>query len=185
MNFSETALPGVRLIRLEPHHDERGLFQRLWCRREFEAEGLPGELVQISLSVTNRKGTLRGMHYQGPPFREDKVVFCLAGRIHDVAVDLRPQSPTFLRHDGVELSPGGPQALFIPAGCAHGFLTLEDNCTVGYMMTDFYDPDASNGLRWNDPRIGIRWPAEPLDMLPRDAGYPDLDVDRLGFADAN
>jgi dTDP-4-dehydrorhamnose 3,5-epimerase len=116
------------------------------------------------------------MHFQLPPSREDKLVQCVAGHIYDVALDLRPNSTTFLRHFGTDLTANEPRALFIPAGCAHGFLTRTENCIVIYTMTDYYDADLSRGVRWNDPAFSISWPEEPIEILPRDAYYPDFDV---------
>jgi dTDP-4-dehydrorhamnose 3,5-epimerase len=160
-----------------PHRDVRGSFRRLWCHEEFAEHGLLTQIVQVSLSDTKRCGTLRGMHFQLPPSREGKLVQCVAGRIYDVALDLRRRSPSFLAHFGLELSPETNRALFIPAGCAHGFLTLADDCTVLYMTTDFYHPALSAGVRWNDPRFKITWPAQPTEILPRDAHYADFDDD--------
>ncbi len=124
------------------------------------------------------------MHFQLAPSREDKVVHCVRGRIYDVALDLRSHSASYLSHFGIELSASGSQALFIPAGCAHGFLTLTDDCAVLYMMTDFYDPALSTGVRWDDPVFAIAWPEKPLEILERDAQYPDFDPRSVdGFAD--
>ena len=184
MNFTPTSVSGVTLVKADAHCDARGSFRRLWCAREFDGAHLPGPIVQVSLSETKRRGTLRGMHFQLPPSREGKLVQCVAGRIYDVAADLRPTSETFLAHFGTELSATSASAVFIPAGCAHGFLTLTDDCAVLYMMTDFYDQALSAGVRWNDPRLKIAWPREPDEILPRDAQYPDLDSTiTAGFAD--
>ena len=175
MRFQGTPLAGVKVIDTAPHTDTRGSFRRLWCSREFSAENVPRPIVQASLSETARRGTLRGLHFQLPPSREDKLVQCVSGCIFDVALDLRPDSASYLAHVGVELSGTNGRALFIPAGCAHGFLTLTDNCAVLYMMTDYYDPALSTGVRWNDPRFAIQWPEQPKEILPRDAEYPDFD----------
>ena len=184
MHFSETSIAGLAVVKHNRLNDSRGSFRRLWCEREFADGRLPGPVVQISLSETQHQGTLRGMHFQLPPSREGKLVQCIRGRIHDVAVDLRPKSASFLSHFGLELAATEDLALFIPAGCAHGFLTLTDDCAVLYMMTDFYDPALAAGVRWDDPRLGIRWPRLPQEILPRDADYPDLDPATLeGFAD--
>jgi dTDP-4-dehydrorhamnose 3,5-epimerase len=136
---------------------------------------MPIDFVQTSLSQTARRLTLRGMHFQLPPSREGKLVQCVGGRIYDVAVDLRPQSASYLQYFGVELAADRPVGLFIPPGCAHGFLTLTDHCSIVYMMTDFYDPALYGGVRWNDPRLGIEWPHKPVEILERDAEFPDLD----------
>lgn len=176
MNFVATGIEGVVLIESERHVDERGSFRRAWCKRAFEEANLPSPMVQISLSETERRGTLRGLHFQGPPSHEAKLVQCVTGRIFDVALDLRPDSPTFLQHFGTELSREAGSALLIPAGCAHGFLTLSDDCTALYMMTDYYAPELARGVRWNDPAFSIQWPAEPSEILERDANYPDFDM---------
>lgn len=184
MHFDRTAVEGVFVVETLAHSDPRGSFRRLWCRQEAEAAHVRGDIVQTSLSVTTRRGTLRGMHFQLPPSREDKVVTCVRGRIFDVALDLRPKSPTYLRHVGVELAEDQPRALYIPAGCAHGFLTLTDDCAVLYMMTDFYDPSLARGVRWDDPAFGIAWPEKPTEILERDAHYPDFDPRTVdGFAE--
>lgn len=174
MIFESTAVRGVREITLEPHVDERGSFARIFCRLEFEAAGLNPELVQCSLSSNPRQGTLRGLHYQAPPSQEAKVVRCVQGAIYDVALDLRPGSPTYLEHHAAELSAANGRALYIPPGCAHGFQTLERDAVVLYFMSDVHRPELSRGVRWNDPAFGIRWPiADPV-MLDRDRDYPDF-----------
>ncbi|HXH61549.1 MAG TPA: dTDP-4-dehydrorhamnose 3,5-epimerase [Fimbriimonadaceae bacterium] len=175
MKFTATNIEGVTVVETQPQGDARGSFRRVWCQRTFQKEGLPAQIVQSSLSVNTRRGTLRGMHFQLPPSREDKLVQCVTGAIYDVALDLRPKSRTFLGHCGIELSQSNNRALFIPSGCAHGFITLDDSCTVLYMMTDFYAPELSSGVRWNDPAFEIEWPVAPTEILPRDASYPDFD----------
>lgn len=174
MIFTDTELPGTYLVDLEVREDERGHFARTWCRREFEAHGLPGGLVQCSLSFNRQRGTLRGLHYQAAPHAEDKLVRCTHGAIWDVVVDLRPDSPTYLRHLGIELRAETGRALFVPQGFAHGFQTLEDATQVFYQMTEFYIPEAGRGVRWNDPAFGIRWPIAAPILHPRDAAYPDF-----------
>ncbi|HVZ16545.1 MAG TPA: dTDP-4-dehydrorhamnose 3,5-epimerase family protein [Terriglobales bacterium] len=184
MLFTQTSLHGVVLVDTEPKEDIRGSFRRLWCQREVAAAALPTRIVQTSLSVTNRRGTLRGMHFQLPPSREDKLIHCVRGRIFDVALDLRRGSPSYLRHFSVELAASDSKALFIPSGCAHGFLTLSDDCSVLYMMTDFYDPALQSGVRWDDPAFAIDWPERPKEILPRDASYVDFDPGSVdGFSD--
>jgi dTDP-4-dehydrorhamnose 3,5-epimerase len=175
MKYRETPLAGALLVDIEPAVDLRGFFARTWCAREFEAHGLSGALVQTSISRNERKGTVRGMHLQLPPSREAKLVRCSRGAIHDVIVDLRPESASYLRHFGVELSAQTYQALYIPPQMAHGFQTLEDESEVLYQMSDFHDPELGCGWRWNDPSFGIRWPiAESITILPRDAEYADF-----------
>jgi len=174
MEFHKTELPGVVIVTVEPHPDERGLFARTFDAAEFAAAGLPSHWPQCNTSWNARKGTLRGMHFQAAPRPEPKLVRCTRGRIFDVAVDLRPDSPTFRRWTGTELSHELRNALFIPAGCAHGFLTLEDDCEVLYFMGESYVPDLARGVRWNDPAFGIAWPFEPVAMSERDASYADF-----------
>lgn len=175
MRFVETPLPGAWRVEPERHADERGWFTRTWCRREFEAHGLPGDFPQGNLSYNRLRGTLRGMHFQLPPSREGKLVRCGAGEIFDVIVDLRCDSPAYLRHYGVVLSAANGASLYVPAGFAHGFVTLADHSEVVYAMTDYYDAGASSGARWNDPAFGIEWPvASPAVISARDGAYPDF-----------
>jgi dTDP-4-dehydrorhamnose 3,5-epimerase len=177
VKFTPATLAGAYLVDVEPFEDERGLFARTWCRHEFAARGLSDELAQCNISLTRRRGTLRGMHYQAAPHTEDKLVRCTHGAIHDVIVDLRRDSPTFCRHFAADLSADSHRALYVPKGCAHGFQTLTDDTQVFYQMSAFYVPDAGRGVRWNDPRFGIAWPiADPI-LNARDAAYPDFDPD--------
>lgn len=175
MRFTATAVDGVWIVELERHEDERGWFARTWCRREFERHGLPGELAQASLSHTRAAGTIRGLHWQAAPHREDKLVRCVRGAVWDVAVDVRRDSPTYRRHVGVRLDPADGRALFVPKGCAHGFQTLEPDSEVFYQMTEPWAPDAARGARWNDPAFGIDWPLPDPFVHPRDASWPDFD----------
>lgn len=179
MKFVALELPDAFVIELEPHLDDRGFFARTWCSREFAEAGLPAVIVQTNLSQTQARGAIRGLHYQRPPSREGKVVRCLEGGIFDVIVDVRPDSPAFLRHAGVELTPSNRRALYIPPGFAHGFQTLAPDTEVWYQMTDYYQPGLGGGLRWDDPALGIEWPLEPTTMNERDATYPDLNRDDL------
>jgi len=174
MKIEPTALPGVMLVSIEPHADARGLFARTYDAATFAAAGLPVNWPQCNVSWNRSRGTLRGMHYQRAPFEEPKLVRCTAGRIFDVAIDLRPGSPTYCRWVGVELSRERRNALLIPAGCAHGFLTLEDEAEVFYMMGEVFHPEAAAGVRWNDPAFGIEWPLAPTTMADRDASWPDF-----------
>ena len=176
MIFYETKLPGVFEISLAPHSDERGLFARSWCQKEFESRNLNPKVVQCNVSFNLRKGTLRGVHYQAAPFPEAKLVRCTMGAIYDVVVDLRPQSPTFRDWIGVMLTAGNRHMVYVPEGCGHGLLTLEDNTEVFYQMSEFYHPDLARGVRWNDPAIGIVWPAAVQVISERDRTYPDLGV---------
>lgn len=166
------ALHGLHIVEPEPHTDARGFFARSFCHDEFTAHGLAGGFVQCNISWNERRGTLRGLHYQRAPSQEGKLVRCTAGAIWDVALDLRPDSPTYRHWHGVELSAENRRALYIPPGFAHGFQTLTDAAEVFYQMTDRYAPDLAAGVRWNDPAFGIAWPlADPI-LSDRDAGYP-------------
>jgi dTDP-4-dehydrorhamnose 3,5-epimerase len=174
MLFKPTAIPGAFEIEIEPHHDERGFFARTWCQTEFERHGLNPRLSQCSVSFNKEKGTLRGLHYQDVPFPEAKLVRCTKGAIYDVIVDLRPDSATFKHHHGATLSAENHSMLYVPEGCAHGFLTLSGNTEVFYQISEFYVPELSRGVRWNDAAFGIAWPAEVLVISGRDNTYPDF-----------
>jgi dTDP-4-dehydrorhamnose 3,5-epimerase len=172
--FHKTRLQGAFLIDINKLEDERGFFARTWCQREFEEHGLNPRLVQCNLSYNKLKGTLRGMHYQAAPDQEAKLVSCIQGAIYDVIIDLRPESPTYRDHIGVVLSAEAHNLLYVPEGFAHGFLTLADEATVFYQMSEFYAPDSARGVRWNDPAFGIQWP-EPVQVISeRDANYQDF-----------
>jgi len=176
MRFTDTPLQGAVVVEIEPHRDSRGYFTRLWCAREFEAQGLPGRIVQASLSRNLKRGTVRGMHMQLPPSREGKIVQCVRGRIYDVIVDLRLGSPTFLHHFGIELTAEAHNALYIPPWMLHGFQTLEDDTEVLYQMTDFHASELAWGARWNDPAFRIEWPiVSDVTLLARDRTYADFD----------
>jgi dTDP-4-dehydrorhamnose 3,5-epimerase len=174
MRIERTALPGVMVVEVEPHSDLRGLFTRTFDAETFAAAGLTTDWPQCNTSWNQQRGTLRGMHLQRPPFEEPKLVRCTHGRVFDVAIDLRRDSPSFCRWIGVELSQEHRNALFIPAGCAHGFLTLEDDCEVFYMMGQVFVQNAATGVRWNDPGFGIAWPFAPINISGRDASWPDF-----------
>jgi len=174
MKFTAAPVAGAFLIDLEPRRDDRGSFARLWCRDELAAHGLDASFVQCNYSESARKGTLRGLHYQAAPFGESKLIRCLRGAIFDVIVDVRAGSATFGRWFGSELTAENRRSLYVPEGCAHGYLTLEDATEVEYPVTALYRPDAERGIRWNDPRFGIEWPAVgQLTMSPKDAAWPD------------
>jgi dTDP-4-dehydrorhamnose 3,5-epimerase len=174
MNIHPTALAGVLVVSPTVNADERGLFARTYDAASFAAAGLPTTWPQCNTSWNARKGTLRGLHYQAEPRLDPKLVRCTRGRIFDVAVDLRKNSTSFGRWIGVELSAHNRDAVAIPAGCAHGFLTLEDDCEVFYMMGEAYVAELARGVRWNDPVFAIEWPAEPTTMSERDANWPDF-----------
>jgi len=172
--FEALALPGAFAIDLEPRGDERGFFARAFCQKEFAAHGLATEMVQANVSQNVSKGTLRGMHYQRAPFAEVKLVRCIHGTIHDVIIDLRPDSPTYLNWLGVELSRRNRRALYVPEGFAHGYQALEDDTEVLYLVSQFYTPSHESAIRWNDPRFGIRWPLPDPILSPKDAAHPDF-----------
>lgn len=174
MQFRPLSIAGAMVVDVERREDPRGFFARSFCCDEFAAHGLPPVFVQCNISWNARRGTLRGMHFQRAPSREGKLVRCTAGAILDVVVDLRPDSPTYRRWEGVELTAANRRALYIPPGLAHGFQTLADDTEVFYQMTDMFAPDLADGVRWNDPAFGIEWPiADPI-MSERDAAYPLL-----------
>jgi dTDP-4-dehydrorhamnose 3,5-epimerase len=179
MIFNMTKLSGACVIEIEPRADERGHFARTFCEQEFAAHGLPVRFPQCNLSFNRRAGTLRGMHFQAAPQREAKLVRCTRGAIYDVIVDLRVGSPTRFDWIGVELTSENASGLYIPEGFAHGFITLVDATEVFYHMSDFHRPEGARGVRWNDPRFGIRWPREPDVISERDATYPDFDPTRF------
>lgn len=172
MIFIETPLKGAFLIELEPHVDSRGFFARTFCRREFEANGLNPAVAQSNVSFNQRAGTLRGMHFQKAPAGESKLVRCLRGRIHDVIVDLRPQSPTYREKFAVELSAEGYRALFVPELFAHGFQTLLDETLVEYQMGEYYAPEHSAGFRYDDPAFALIWPLAVTAISEQDLAWP-------------
>jgi dTDP-4-dehydrorhamnose 3,5-epimerase len=173
MRFTETKVAGAFLIEPEPIADERGFFARTWCREEFVDHGLNPELVQANISFNHRQGTLRGLHYQAAPHEEAKLVRCTRGAIWDLALDLRPGSPTYRAWSGAELSDANRAMLYVPEGCAHGFLTLTDDVEVAYQMSAPYTPEAARGVRFDDPAFGIEWPGEVVVINERDRTYPD------------
>jgi dTDP-4-dehydrorhamnose 3,5-epimerase len=173
MRFDETDLAGVFLIGLDRMADERGFFARTYCEREFTAHGLDGRFVQCNLSHNTARGTLRGLHFQREPRPETKLVRCIRGAIYDVVLDLRKDSATYLRWVAVELNARNSLGLYIPAGLAHGFQTLEDDTDVWYQMGEFYAPELAAGVRWNDPAFGIRWPIGNPILSDKDRSYPD------------
>jgi len=176
--FTETPLKGAYLVAPEGITDERGFFARSWCEKEFRALGLAPRIVQCSISYNRMQGTLRGMHYQVPPFEEEKLVRCTRGSIHDVIIDLRHDSKSFGKHFGVTLTAENRTMVYIPKGFAHGFLTLEDDTEIFYQMSEFYAPECGRGVRWNDPAFGIEWPGEVRVLSEKDRSYPDFDLKR-------
>ena len=168
MRFTGTAIRDAFIVEPELIEDERGFFSRLWSEEEFAKQGLTARVVQCNTSFNKRRGTLRGMHYQASPHEEAKLVRCVQGAIYDVIVDLRTDSESFHKWIAVELTAQNRRMLFIPAGCAHGFQTLEDDTEVTYQMSEYYHPESACGLRWNDPALGIDWPLEVTVISQRD-----------------
>jgi dTDP-4-dehydrorhamnose 3,5-epimerase len=173
MIFRETRLSGAYLIDLELHQDDRGFFARTWCRREFEDHGLNSPVVQTNVSLTRRKGSLRGMHYQAEPYGEAKLLRCTRGAIHDVIIDLRRDSPTRGEWIAEELTENNHRMLYVPEGFAHGFQTLTDDAEVTYHMMEFHTPSAARGVRYDDPAFGIEWPLPVTEITARDRVWPD------------
>ena len=177
MIFSHTPIEGLVVIEPEPLTDHRGSFARTWCSQEFARHGLSPLLLQCSVSFNSRRGTLRGMHYQAPPFAEAKLVSCPRGAIYDVALDLREGSPTFRQWWAVELTESNRTMLYVPEGCAHGFQTLTDGAEVFYQISQHYDAASARGVRWNDPAFGITWPITTgITISARDQNYALVDV---------
>jgi dTDP-4-dehydrorhamnose 3,5-epimerase len=172
--FVETTLRDAYVIEIERIEDERGFFARSWCVDDFEARGGNSRLVQCNISYNKEKGTLRGMHYQVAPHEEAKLVRCTRGSLYDVAIDLRPDSPTFKRWFGVELSAENRRAFFIPEGFAHGFQTLEDGTEVFYQMSEYYHPECGRGVRFDDPAFGVEWPLEAKIVADKDRAFEDF-----------
>ena len=175
MIFTETELPGAYFIDLEPIEDPRGFFARAWSDHDLAERGLETKVAQCNVSLTRRKGTVRGMHFQRSPHAEVKFVRCTRGKMHDVIVDLRPDSATFRRWIGVELSENNRRALYVPRGFAHGFQTLADDTEVFYMISEPYAPEAADGVRWDDPAFGIVWPlGDPTEISDKDRSWPNF-----------
>jgi dTDP-4-dehydrorhamnose 3,5-epimerase len=175
MIFDQTKLARVFEITLELNGDDRGFFARSWCQKEFEQQGLSPKVVQCNISFNARKGTLRGIHYQDAPYQEAKLVRCTRGSIYDVVVDLRPQSPTFKDWIAVVLTAENRNMLYVPEGCGHGFLTLQNDTEVFYQMSEFYHPELSRGVRWDDPAFQIVWPDKVEVISERDRTYPNFE----------
>jgi dTDP-4-dehydrorhamnose 3,5-epimerase len=173
MKFTETPLKGAYVIDLEKRGDERGFFARFFCEREFQQHGLNARIVQINTSLSRIQGTLRGMHYQLAPNAEDKIFRCLHGSIFDAIIDLRPDSPTFLKQFTIELTDANRTMLYVPKGFAHGFITLEPDTEILYPVTEFYAPDRERIIRYNDPKFGIPWPLEPVVISDKDKTQAD------------
>lgn len=175
MKFHPTPLLGAYTIELEKRGDDRGFFARFFCQREFEATGIPMSIVQINNSLSANAGTMRGLHYQLPPAAEIKVVRCIRGALYDVIVDLRPDSPTYCKWFGAELTAENRLMMFVPQGFAHGLLTLTDDTEAFYLVNAFYGPEQERGLRFDDPRFGVQWPAPVTEVSPKDRSWPHFD----------
>ena len=171
MIFAETRLKEAYLLDLERREDHRGFFARAFCQREFEQHGLKPPVAQVNVAFSKRKGTLRGMHFQFPPWSDSKLVRCTRGAVLDIIVDLRPESPTYLGHVAVELSAENHRALYVPERFAHGYQTLEEGTEVTYQAGEFYTPGQEGGVRWSDPLLGLAWPLPVTDMSPKDDGW--------------
>jgi dTDP-4-dehydrorhamnose 3,5-epimerase len=176
MIFTQTPLRGAFIIDLEKRSDSRGFFARTFCAREFADHGLKTDVVQCNVSFNHKAGVLRGMHYQTAPSTEAKLVRCTRGAIHDVIVDMRPDSTTYLQHFGIELTDENRTALYVPEMFAHGYQTLCPNTEVVYQVSEFYTPGAEQGVRFDDPAIGIRWPMEISEVSPKDAAWPAIEA---------
>jgi dTDP-4-dehydrorhamnose 3,5-epimerase len=181
MIFHATKLLGAYVLELEKLADERGYFARSWCVRDFATHGLDTNLVQCNVSFNQKRGTLRGLHFQLPPFAETKLVRCTRGAIWDVMVDLRPTSPSFLQWVGEELTPSNGKMMYIPKGFAHGFISLVDESEVFYQMSEFFAPDQARGVRWNDPLFQITWPIAAQVISAKDRLYGDAQVENFAL----
>ncbi len=181
MIFTPTPLQGSFIIEPTGVTDDRGWFGRIYCKNEFKEIGHDREWVQMNHSSTNKKGTMRGMHYQVQPFREIKMVKCVSGSVFDVIIDLRKNSPTYLKWFGQELSAQNRKMLYIPEGFAHGFQTLTEDCDLIYLHSEFYVPNAEGGIRYNDPKLNIEWPLIPTVISERDSSHPYLDENFKGI----
>ena len=183
MRFTETSLPGAVLVDIDKLEDTRGFFARTWCGREFAEHGLESELAQASIAFNQRKGTLRGIHFQAPPRREARLIRCTAGTAFVVVLDLRPDRESFKKSIDVVLSASNHRAFYVPPGFGLGYQTLENNTEILYQMSSYYDPSGSAGVRWDDPAFGIRWPEDDRTILARDNAYPDFDESQVsGFS---
>lgn len=175
MIFTETGIDGLLLVDMEPVRDDRGFFARAWSAREFAERGLPTAFPEVNFSLSRRKGTIRGLHYQKSPHGEAKFVRCVRGSFFDVVVDLRPESPTLHEWRGFEIRAEDRRAVLVPEGCAHGIMTLEDDTEMLYMVSACYHPGSEGGIRWNDPFFGIAWPdTGGVTVSQKDNSWPDF-----------
>jgi dTDP-4-dehydrorhamnose 3,5-epimerase len=176
MIIHPTPLVGAYTIEPEKRGDDRGFFARVYCRRDFEAAGTAMPIAQVNNSLSAKAGTLRGMHYQLPPAAEIKVVRCIRGALYDAIIDLRPDSPTFGRWFGAELTAENRLMMYVPRGFAHGLLTLADDTEAFYLVSAFYEPATERGVRFDDPRFDVKWPRTPAEISPKDRAWPDFDA---------
>jgi dTDP-4-dehydrorhamnose 3,5-epimerase len=176
MIFKETKVRGAFVLEVEKAEDERGFFARSWCQKEFQMHSLVSHLVQANISFNKKKGTLRGLHYQAPPYGEAKVVRCTRGAIFDVLIDLRPESATFKQWVGVELTADNYRMLYAPENSAHGYITLEDNTEVTYLVSQIYRRDFEQGVRYDDPAFRVRWPIEVQVISQKDRSWPYVSI---------
>jgi dTDP-4-dehydrorhamnose 3,5-epimerase len=174
MKFIPTELEGAFILEPQRREDARGFFARSFCVKEFRAHGLSLSVLQCNIAFTHQRGTLRGLHYQVPPAAETKLMRCSRGAVYDVIVDLRPESPTYLKHIGVDLTAENRRALFVPAFFAHGYQTLTDNSEMTYLVDEFYDPSCERGVRYDDPALAIRWPSPAAVISDKDTSWPLL-----------
>lgn len=180
MKFHATPLTGACLVELEKRGDERGFFARMFCEREFGEAGWPFSVVQLNNSVTSKAGTLRGFHYQLAPAAEIKLIRCVRGALYDVILDLRPDSPSYGKWFGAELSAENRSMMYVPRGCAHAFLTLADETEVVYLVSEPYSPENERGVRFDDQRFGVDWPLQPTEISAKDRSWPDFAPDFHG-----
>jgi len=176
MIFCKLSLKDAHIVEIEKLSDNRGFFARSWCQKEFDRHGLISTVVQANISWNKKRGTLRGMHYQIPPYEEVKLVRCSRGSIYDVIIDLRKDSPSYMQWLGVELTADDYKLLYVPGGFAHGFQTLKDDTEVVYQVSQFYTPGAEAGLRWDDPAFNIKWPLEVQVISDKDRDWPDYQL---------
>ena len=174
MEFTSTKIDGLHIVDLNKIEDERGFFARAFCSEEFSAMGLESSVLQANMSFNKSAGTLRGMHYQKSPYQESKFIRCLKGSIYDVVIDLRKNSATYLQSFGIELNDKNRTALFVPKDFAHGFITIEANTEVLYLVSQNYIPGAEQGIRWDDPKFSIEWPLSPTIVSSKDASWSDF-----------
>jgi dTDP-4-dehydrorhamnose 3,5-epimerase len=180
MRFIETDIAGVQVIEPSPHQDDRGRFMRAWCLREFTEHGIQFVPLQANLGLSVKKGTVRGMHYQIEPALEAKLVRCTRGSMFDVALDLRPASPTYCKWFGTELTAENGRMLYLPEGCAHGYQTLEGNTEMHYMASETYTPSAARGVRFDDQAFGIQWPLPATSISEQDRNWPLMNFISIG-----